>query len=246
MRPKIICHMISSIDGRLLVERWTRFPGDDLDTLHGLYDAVAERFEADGWLVGRKTMEGLTGGSPRNLKVAVPIPRSTHVGRRLGRNLAVILDPHGKLHYGDDNLYGDHVVAVLGTQVSDGYLAELREGGVSYVFAGDDGRDLASALSVLADSFDVTCLLLQGGGITSGVMLKAGMIDEFSLLISPAVDGLSGIPSIIDYHGSSDERPAAGQRLRHIATETLEGGTVWLHYGVDQAAELGNHENSAP
>jgi hypothetical protein len=23
MRPKIICHMISSIDGRLLVDRWT-------------------------------------------------------------------------------------------------------------------------------------------------------------------------------------------------------------------------------
>jgi 5-amino-6-(5-phosphoribosylamino)uracil reductase len=64
MRPKIICHMVSSIDGRLLVERWMPPPtGVDSNIIHQMYDEVAARFEADGWIVGRTSMEGYTKGA---------------------------------------------------------------------------------------------------------------------------------------------------------------------------------------
>jgi riboflavin biosynthesis pyrimidine reductase len=237
MRPKLICHMISSIDGRLLVDRWSKpAAGIDPEVLRGHYDQVAERFEADGWIVGRKSMGGLTKNPPRE-QPAIPeaIERVTHHGNRSGRGLAVLLDPHGKLHYGRDEVMGDHVVAVLGEGVSDAYLAELRQDGVSYVFAGPDGRDTKRALDIIGDEFDAGTLLLEGGGIVNGALLEAGLIDEISVLIYPGIDGLSGVPGIFDHLGAPGHQPAKGLSLRHQATETLSGGMVWLHYLVEEA-----------
>jgi hypothetical protein len=44
------------------------------------------------------------------------------------------------------------------------------------------------------------------------------------------------VSSIIEYHGSEGERPVLGKSLRHISTETIEGGMVWLQYEVEAAA----------
>jgi 5-amino-6-(5-phosphoribosylamino)uracil reductase len=157
------------------------------------------------------------------------------VADRKGRALAVAIDPSGRIHYGQDHVGGDHVVAVLGEQVSDAYLAELREDGVSYVFAGPRGDDLRRGMAQLVKAFGVRKLLLEGGGAINGAFLRNGLIDEFSTLIWPAVDGLAGVASIVDYHGEAGERPGAGQALRLLACETLEGGMVWLHHAVEDA-----------
>ncbi|WP_246695475.1 dihydrofolate reductase family protein [Methylobacterium sp. P1-11] len=123
-------------------------------------------------------------------------------------------------------MHGDHAVAVLSEAVSDSYLAELREDGLSYVFAGPDGRDLANAMDALGGTFDIESLLLEGGAAINGAFLKAGLIDEIGVLIHPTVDGLAGVQSIFDYQEEADERPGAGQALRHVHTETMEGGMV--------------------
>jgi riboflavin biosynthesis pyrimidine reductase len=235
-RPKIICHMATSIDGRLLVDRWTPpASGVAPNLLNRHYEALAERLDADGWLVGRKTMEHYADGRPRPFNNVSHFPRATHLAARSASAIAVAIDPRGKLHYGRNDVGGDHIVAVLGETVSDCYLAELRADGVSYLFAGPDGSDLALALATLKRDFGVRSLLLEGGGRTNGAFLKAGLIDELSIVVCPAVDGLSGVASIFDYVGAADERPADGQSLRHIATETLDGGYVWLRYRVERA-----------
>jgi riboflavin biosynthesis pyrimidine reductase len=235
MRPKIICHMMSSIDGRLFVDRWTApAVGIKAATLREHYDEVASQFESDGWIVGRKTMEELIQSNPRNVKSAGDDLRTTHIGNRKGRDVAVTIDPQGKLHYGQDNAGGDHIIAVLSEKVSDDYLAELREDGVSYLFAGSDGSDLRGALETLGETFGLNTLRLEGGGRINGAFLKAGLIDEISLLVYPGIDGLAGVPSIFEFIGGEDEQPASGQSLRHISTETLEGGMVWLRYQVER------------
>jgi riboflavin biosynthesis pyrimidine reductase len=234
MRPRIICHMVSSIDGRLLVNRWTPpAAGIDAAIVLRLYDQIAARFPADGWIVGRKTMESYAKSKPQSSNRAVEGLRDTHIADRRNRRLAVAIDPQGKLHYGQDDADGYHIVAVLGEQVSDGYLAELRADGISYLFAGADGHDLNRAMDTLGDAFCAKTVLLEGGGRINGAFLKAGLIDEISLLVCPAIDGLAGIPSIFEYAGGADERPAAGRSLRHVATETLEGGMVWLRYNFE-------------
>jgi len=236
MRPKIICHMVSSIDGRLLPGRWTPpaagiAPGWE----HRHYEAVATRLGADGWMVGRKSMQDFAKGTERPEATASDELYDTHVGDRRSRDVAVAIDPHGRLHYGQDNAGGDHIIAVIGQQVSDAYLAELQADGVSYLFAGADGTDLDVAMDVLGEAFGIETILLEGGGITNGAFLKAGLIDEISLLVYPGIDGLAGVPSIFEFLGADDDRPAAGKALRHFGTETLEGGVVWLRYKVEAA-----------
>jgi hypothetical protein len=120
LRPKIICHMVSSIDGRLLVDRWTPpAAGINACMIRGHYDEVAARLNSDGWIVGRKTMEDFAKGSARIARSTVGNLRETHIADRDGRDIAVAIDPHGRLHYGQDHAGGDHIVAVLGEQVPD-------------------------------------------------------------------------------------------------------------------------------
>jgi len=231
--------MATSIDGRLHPSRFTAAAaGVSSNILRSHYEKVAERFEADGWIVGRKTMAEIAKGQEKAIEDVPKLPREPHIGNREARSLAIAIDPSGRVHYGKDHTGGDHIVAVLGEQVSDAYLAELREDGVSYLFAGPGGDDLAGALAQLAGIFGAKTLLLEGGGAINGAFLKQRLIDEFSTLIFPAVDGLAGVQSIVDYHGAADERPGAGQALRLTGCETLEGDMVWLRHSVETAPGL--------
>lgn len=236
MRPYVICHMVTGLDARLHPSRFTvAASGVSRDVLRGHYEKVTGAFGTEGWIVGRKTMAEMAKGAERQIPDAPAVPRTPHVADRKGRDLAIAIDPAGRCHYGKDNVGGDHVVAVLGEQVSDAYLAELREDGVSYVFAGPDGYDLRRGMDQVARTFGVRKLLLEGGGAINGAFLKAKLIDEFSTLIWPAVDGLAGVQTIIDYHGEADERPGVGQALRLLSCEALEGGMVWLRHAVEDA-----------
>lgn len=159
--------MTMSVDGRQLVDRWTA-PVDGVDKsqlVRHHYDEVAARFSADGWIVGRVTMEEFTHGTARltSLPADEAALRDTHFGVRDGRDVAVAIAPAGKLHYGQDHAAGHHIIAVLGEQVSAAYLAELRRDGVSYLFAGPDGRDLTAALHTLGADSGLRTLLLEGG-----------------------------------------------------------------------------------
>ncbi len=100
----------------------------------------------------------------------------------------------------------------------------------SYSFAGEQELDLRLALEILNRELALERLLLEGGGGSNGSFLRAGLIDEISLAICPAVDGAKGAPSIFD---SSDEDAGIAAPIRSMtlaSTEVLEGGAVWLRY----------------
>lgn len=235
--PKIICHMISSIDGRLYPERWTAGPDAEGADITSVYEGAASHFaDAAGWIVGRTTMAEYADSVSEHEPAAERTDGSTpapFVGDRQGRKLAVVFDPKGKLHYEESGLpTGEHLVAVLSPKVGDAYLEGLRKAGVSYVFAADEKAPLASGLAAVETTFDAHFLLLEGGGVINGAFLKAGLIDEISIVVYPAVDGLSGVSSIFEYKGAEGEKPAQGQHLKFISAETLAGGAVWLRYSV--------------
>lgn len=242
VRPRIICHMISSVDGRLLVKRWSQpATGSDARDYMRHYERIADRLDADGWIVGRKTMAEVLGDSGETQTVAnAASPRAPHIGAARGRSLAIAFDPSGKLRHDGDDIAGDHAVSVLGPDVSDAYLAKLRDAGISYFFAeGDLG--MLHALEAIGREFDATTLLLEGGGIINGAFLKAGLIDEISIIVVPAIDGLSGSPSIFDHIGAPGEKPSDGLSLRHMTTKTLDGGAVWLRYRVEKSRTSQHH-----
>ena len=98
MRPFIICHMGTSLDGGLHPSRFTRpAAGVSNDVLRGHYEAIHDRFEAEGWIVGRKTMAEMAKGRERAVAVDSPLAREPHLGNRNGRNLAVAIDPSGRV-----------------------------------------------------------------------------------------------------------------------------------------------------
>jgi len=236
MRPHIICHMGTSIDGRLHPSRFTKAAsGIPAEVLRSHYERIHDGFDADGWIIGRVTMNEMAKGTARHIANPPRLPREPHLANRDGRKLAIGIDPSGRVHFGKDNVGGDHAVAVLGEQVSDSHLAELRVDGASYIFAGPKGDDLPGAMAQLASLFGAGRLLLEGGGGINGAFLKHGLIDEFSTLIFPAVDGVAGSQSIVDYRGPEGDRPGAGQSLRLTHCETLEGGMVWLRHAVERA-----------
>src|SRR3984957_16191844 len=101
MRPTIICHMGTSLDGGLHPSRFTRpAPGGAVAALGRLNEPIHDRFAAEGWIVGRKTMAEMAKGRERAVAVDTPLAREPHLGQRNGRNLAVAIDPSGRVHYG--------------------------------------------------------------------------------------------------------------------------------------------------
>src|SRR4029078_3440244 len=89
-RPPIICPMGTSIDGRLHPSRFTRAaPGISWDVLRSHYEKIHERLDADGWIVGRKTMSEMAKGSERSSAQAPKLPTEAHIARSSDRKLAI-------------------------------------------------------------------------------------------------------------------------------------------------------------
>jgi riboflavin biosynthesis pyrimidine reductase len=230
-RPHVVCHMTSSVDGRIKTRRWTTLDADD----H--YETIHKRLEGDAWMCGRVTMQGYA-DSAKPLANAPDssqaIERSDHIAGSDAATYAIALDAHGRLDWGARNdIEGDHVVVVLTGAVSDDHLRRLRAGGQSYIIAGEATVDFPLALRKLRQHFGIARLLVEGGGRINGSMLKAGVVDELSLLVVPAVDGLIGTPAVFDVEGNEDTSLAPHRRLTLRTCEQLGDGTVWLRYAID-------------
>ena len=232
MKPTVICHMMSSVDGRLLTERWSEpFDGKKKESMYEPYFEARSSLNGQASLIGRTTVQKDFSVSAFDYQNYPPAKEFTTFIGRLDRDFYyAVLDRKGKLAYDNDNLEGCGIIAVLGETVSEEYLSFLRGKGISYLFAGPDGNDINKALDILAREFGFTTLLLEGGGTVSGSFLKKGLIDELSLMVYPGIDGLSGMPSIIDYKGEENESPAEGQALELLSAQTLSDGIVWLRY----------------
>ncbi|WP_066779860.1 RibD family protein [Sphingomonas sp. CCH5-D11] len=228
MKPLVICHMMSSLDGRQHPSRFTMSPDGERRDWSALYERVHEDLAGDAWMVGRVTMAEMSKAGPHAPVAPGRVERPVHVARA-AQSYAVAIDRSGKLHFDGDAIGGDHVIVLLGHDVPDSHLAELSADGVSYIVAPDDDMDLAAMLETLAERFGIRRLLLEGGGTINGSLLAAGLVDELSVLIAPALDGGTQTQGFVA-HGTGG---LAGMvQLSLIEARTLEHGTVHLRYRV--------------
>jgi riboflavin biosynthesis pyrimidine reductase len=225
MKPHVICHMVASIDGRILASRWRPKGGQSA----GLFERLHDQLAGDAWLVGRVTGQEFAKADRYPVRADRDYPREAWFARRDAAAYGIVLDAHGKIAWGRADIGGDPIIAVLTEQVSDAHLAGLRGDGVSYIFAGERDLDLGLALEILNRELGIKRLLVEGGGSGNGAFLRAGLIDEISLAICPAVDGAKGAPSVFD--SRDDDAGAAPVRSMTLEqSEVLEGGAVWLRY----------------
>jgi riboflavin biosynthesis pyrimidine reductase len=230
-RPRVICHMIGSIDGRILTDGWPLSREG-----RGQYERVHESYAPDAWICGRVTMEEHFAQSLRSDEEIARehhgAPREDYRAPGDHDSFAFAVDSSGRLAWNATDIDGDHVVAILSERVSDEYLAFLRDRGVSYLLAGSREVDLPLALRKIADGYGVRTLMLEGGGRLNGGMLRAGLIDEVSVLVAPVVDGRMGTPAVFDFDGD-----APRYRLSLQAVEQRADDVLWLRYRVEPGDE---------
>ena len=226
MRPHIICHMISTIDGRIDGSAFRQAAGAND------YEITAEKLNSNAWICGRTTMqlhfadaEQFVSSSNRSAG-----PRPAHVARSAD-SYAIVVDTAGRLRWSEDNIDGDHLICIVSELASDDYLELLQSQGISYIVAENQEVDLVLAMEQLGRHFGIHTLLLEGGGHINGGFLKAGLVDEVSLLLAPAIDGRSEIPAVFD--GLSAENAAAAF-LKLKSFEQLKSGVLWLRYEVER------------
>ena len=224
MKPYVICHMLSSLDGRIDGEalRAVMLPGE--------YEATGALLGGDAWICGRTTMQQhFAEAGPFVSATGKPAgPRPVHVARR-AESYAISVDTVGKLRWAGGDLDGEHLICVVSEGVPEDYLAMLREKGISYVVAGASSVDLAEALDRLGEHFGIRTLLLEGGGHINGAFLEAGLVDEVSILLVPGIDGRPGIPTVFD--GVSPKLGAAVPlKLKSVERRANDG--LWIRYEV--------------
>ena len=220
--------MVTSIDGRIVTGGWPMSAEESRQ-----YEIVHASYEAEGWMCGRVTMASFAKHVRSDEEIARErtsgAAREDFVAAGEHESFAFAIDARGRLAWESNDISGDHVVAVLSERVSDEYLAFLRKREVSYILAGAGDVDLSLALEKIAARFGVRTLMLEGGGRINGGMLRAGLIDEVSILIAPVADGRIGTPALFDIDGEG----AIPQRLVLEHVDRRADDMLWLRYRVD-------------
>ncbi len=229
-RPRVICHMASTVNGKILTADW----GDKeaVKTFSGFYEKCHESYKSQAWMCGRVTMEKdfSHGEKPVLTQPAASIPRQPFIADKNATTFAVAIDTKGKLGWKNNRIGGDHIIEVLTEAVSDAYLFYLQQKGISYIFAGKEKADFALALQQLAELFNIRTLMLEGGGYVNGSLLNEGLIDEISLLLLPVADST---PHSITVFELSDYLPKkSATHLQLASVQQLEQGVLWLKYQV--------------
>ena len=228
MKPYVICHMVSSVDGRI----WGSRGRPKANIVPNLFETLHDQMGGGSWLCGRVTAQEFAKGKGQG-QVYPPtdqkLPRENWYAKRDAKAWGVFLDAHGKAVWQRSDIGGDAILVILTEQVPDSHLAGLRADGVSYIFAGKTEIDLASALETLNRELGIERLMLEGGGGANGALLRAGLVDELSLVVCAVIDGSTGGPIVFN-SGDADLGPAPIESMTLISYEVLEQGAVWLRY----------------
>lgn len=234
-RPYIFCHMMTSVDGKIM--------GTYMDTPEGesaggvFYDIAFGKdsyYKHQGWLSGRITTDDnftfykIPKLEEQNLEVwegdFVALPNAAMY--------YVSIDPSGKLGWESNTLVYEntsaHVIEVLSNKASNAYKAFLRKLDISYIIAGEDSLDYALAMEKLKNLFGIETLMLGGGGVLNWSFIQAGMCDELSVVIAASADGSSTTPALFETRGGLADGKPVGFTLQ--SAEVKAGGCVWLRY----------------
>lgn len=222
---------MSSVDGRLLDERWTAsFDGTSKAELLKMYAIIGRGLNTDAWMFGKNTVKAFF---PKKFDEAEHIITDetpyVYISERHSERMFIVADPEGDIRFTSSTLRGDNILVILGLNVTEEYLAFLRETQISYIIV-DDATNLQTGFEAVAREFGIRSVSVQGGGILNGSLLNEGLIDELSLVVYPGIDGLAGVPSVFEYIGDETDYPGEGQRLQLLSIEQREHGIVWIRY----------------
>ncbi len=220
MLPHVILHNAVSVDGRM------DWPNVDL----GLYYELAAQWPVDAMLSGSETILAAYAATPAAAPAAETSPEA--------QALLVVVDSRGRIHNWPQIRYSPYwrdAVVLCSRSTPIEYIDDLKQQGIAYIIAGDDRVDLCAALEELNARFGVKAIRVDSGGALNGALLRAGLIDEVSVLIAPTLVGGSTPRSI--FTAPDLTSPDGVISLKLIQVEQLRGETVWVRYEIVKSDE---------
>ena len=220
-KPYIICHMMMSIDGRIDCAMTSKLRGVD-----NYYNTLSE-INVPTTVSGRVTAE---------LEMAEPGTFVSKNGDIYGKEgfskkteaagYEVVVDTKGKLLWPDAFGMDKPYLIVTSENVTKEYLEYLDSQNISWIACGKEHIDLARASEILATEFGVERMGIVGGPLINTGFLKAGLLDEISLLIGPGIDGRGGMPPVFD--GLDMDYDVT--QLKLIDVKKFDSDAIWIRY----------------
>lgn len=197
-------------------------------SLIGEYGRIDRQFKAQAWLCGKTTMEEFTGGLSPDYEDNKKFPKEDFVAQKDAGQYVAVIDAQGEIGYEKPYLEKggrkSYIIELLTDSASYSYIADLRKKGISYIFAGNKKLDLNLAMQKLKSLFGIDLLISHGGGYTNGSLLRAGLIDELSLVRVPLIEDNEKEISLFG------EEKVTQTSFELKSAEKLENGGEWLRY----------------
>lgn len=228
-KPEVIIFNAVSLDGRM--------DGGVGEATMGLYYGLAASWNADAMLSGSNTMLAAFAGQ-EDLPDADASPGEKEL-HPLAVPYLVIVDSRGRIKNWrmiQAQPFWREAVALCSQATPRAYLDDLERGGVQYIIAGEEGVNFALALEELNRRFGIRRVRVDSGGVLNGVLLRAGLVDEVSLLLSPLLVGGESPRSIFVAPDLTTSDQAIPLQLAHF--EQVEENLLWLRYRVRPGAAL--------
>lgn len=236
--PKIIIHMHTSLNGKIngphlqtdesrvsQIEYYNLFLGSD-----AFYNNHC------GWLSGSTTSEvNFTKyKQPKLNPDAEEVPPGDFLADHDETVHYFAIDRSGKLAWDKNYItYFEtkaHVVEIIPNNVSNSYKDFLRRMNVSYIIAGEKMLDFSMAVSKIKKIYGKDELMLNGGGGVNWSLLKAGLVDELSIVMTPVADGSTESASLFD--GNSKYNDIDSVTFELLDARKLPDGSLWVRYKV--------------
>ncbi|UCH10930.1 MAG: RibD family protein [Fidelibacterota bacterium] len=224
MLPRIVVHNAVSVDGRI---DWFT---PDVGQFYGL----AARWKEDATLAGSDTIYNAEESAAEEED---DIPEPPVVEADDARPLLVVPDSRGGVHNWRqlrESGYWRDMVALCAKKTPQTYRDYLDARYIHCIIAGEERVDLREALEELHARVGVELVRVDSGGTLNGVLFRAGLVDEVSLLIHPSLVGGTSSRSMYRAPDLTTDEGVIDLKLIHC--EQLENGVVWVRYEVIKEA----------
>ncbi|EZQ17109.1 5-amino-6-(5-phosphoribosylamino)uracil reductase [Halopseudomonas bauzanensis] len=237
-KPKITIHMHTSLNGKingphLQTEESSASQREYYNLFLGSNPFYNNH---SGWLSGSTTTEAnFTHYNEPELNLdAAEVAPGDYLAEHQESIHYFSIDRSGKLAWDKNYIrYFDtqaHVVEIIPDSVSNAYKDFLRRRNISYLIAGEDKLDFALAVSKIKQVYGKDELMLNGGGGINWSVLKEGLVDELSIVMTPVADGSTESASLFDGNPSYNDVDSVGFEL--LDAQKLQDGSMWLRYRV--------------
>ncbi|MGE5123176.1 MAG: dihydrofolate reductase family protein [Acidobacteriaceae bacterium] len=220
MLPYVILHMGISVDGRI---DW----GGGSDNP---YYELVDQLGADTDISGSNTI--IQAQFPDDPQKALGQVYADWI-KKPSRPRHAIVDSKGRIKTWEiikKQPWWNGYISLCSQDTPQSHLDYLKELDVSYIIAGGSQVDLRLALENLNAQFGTRKVRVDSGGILNGVLLRQGLVDEVSVIISPSLVG--GLTPKTMFVAPDLETEEGVIPLTLVNVDQIRERYVWLRYKV--------------